>query len=234
MTLQDLGLTVNEEKVYLSFIGHGQMSARQVSAESQVPYGRIYVVLESLKRKGLVRIVPEKTKKYILADPEELLKLVKTKENSLKKLKKQIYQWKQEYKKAKDNPIEIVHGTKAFNKLVKSCEKPKTFYYTVRYVSHYTPLLVKTVKECLKKEIPVKSLVRVTKETKRELAKWEKTPHPTKAFKNKGVAINISDEQAWIILFESTTTILVKDKAFVDVLKRMFEATYEAQRQTIM
>ena len=63
----ELGLSQNEGKVYLTLVEFGKLSANDLSGKSGVPYGRIYDVLESLKNKGLVVVVPEKTKKFIPA-----------------------------------------------------------------------------------------------------------------------------------------------------------------------
>ena len=47
----------------------GKAGASEISKESGVPYSRIYDVLASLEHKGLVKIIPEKGKKFIRATP---------------------------------------------------------------------------------------------------------------------------------------------------------------------
>ena len=67
MDLKLLGLTDYEEKVYITLAKSGKSSAGEISRESNVPYGKIYVILEKLEAKNLVNIIPEKTKKFIEA-----------------------------------------------------------------------------------------------------------------------------------------------------------------------
>jgi len=49
-----LGLTDYEMRAYLALLGHGRMTANQVSEAAEVPYSKIYEVLESLEQKGWI------------------------------------------------------------------------------------------------------------------------------------------------------------------------------------
>ena len=55
---QELGLTINESKVYEILIKHGKLGSGETSSFSGVPYGKIYSVLDSLITKGLVKVIP--------------------------------------------------------------------------------------------------------------------------------------------------------------------------------
>ena len=51
----ELGLSLNEGKAYSELIKHGKLSASEISSKSEVPYGKIYVILpltERLFRRG--------------------------------------------------------------------------------------------------------------------------------------------------------------------------------------
>ena len=76
INFEELGLTKNESKVYQTLVEFGKMSSTQVSSKSGAPYGRIYDVLGSLIKKGLVRVIPDKTKKFIASSPQELIKTI--------------------------------------------------------------------------------------------------------------------------------------------------------------
>jgi len=49
-----LGLTDYEMRVYIALLEHGVMTANQVSEVAEVPYSKIYEVLESLEEKGWI------------------------------------------------------------------------------------------------------------------------------------------------------------------------------------
>ena len=60
----ELGLTNNEGKVYESLVKFGKLSAGEVTKHSGTSYSKIYNILDSLINKGLVTVIPEKTKKF--------------------------------------------------------------------------------------------------------------------------------------------------------------------------
>lgn len=49
-----LGLTDYEMRSYLALLEHGEMTANQISEVADVPYSKIYEVLESLEKKGWI------------------------------------------------------------------------------------------------------------------------------------------------------------------------------------
>jgi len=71
-----LGLTNNEAKVFDTLVKHGKQGSSSISKHSGVSYSRIYEVLGSLERKGFVKVIPEKSKKFVASDPEELKEII--------------------------------------------------------------------------------------------------------------------------------------------------------------
>ncbi|MEM3922568.1 MAG: helix-turn-helix domain-containing protein [Nitrososphaerota archaeon] len=51
---QRLGLTEYEMRAYLVLLQHGEMAANQVSEIAEIPYSKVYEVLESLEEKGWI------------------------------------------------------------------------------------------------------------------------------------------------------------------------------------
>jgi len=51
---QRLGLTEYEMRAYLALLQHGEMTANQVSEAAEIPYSKVYEVLESLEEKGWI------------------------------------------------------------------------------------------------------------------------------------------------------------------------------------
>jgi sugar-specific transcriptional regulator TrmB len=68
--LQDIGLNAYEAAAYLSLLKLGVSEARAIYRDSEVPYGKIYTVLEALAGKGFVEVQASRPKKFRAVDPE--------------------------------------------------------------------------------------------------------------------------------------------------------------------
>ncbi len=72
--LRELGLTEYEARVYLALVAHGELTAREVSQASGVPYSKIYGVLEGLRERGWVGFKPGRPKLYFAKPPSEAVR----------------------------------------------------------------------------------------------------------------------------------------------------------------
>jgi len=85
-TLQKIGLTRGEVKVYLTLLWTGQTTTGKIIKESQLSSGKIYEILDKLIKKGLVSfVIKDKTKYFEAASPKMILQYIKDKEEELKK-----------------------------------------------------------------------------------------------------------------------------------------------------
>lgn len=86
-TLEEFGLTPYEAKVYYTMLNLNLSSAREISNESGIPFGRIYDVLGSLESKNLLDIQDSYPKKYMVINPKEAVKnLLKRKKDEFEQL----------------------------------------------------------------------------------------------------------------------------------------------------
>ena len=82
--LEIFGLSSYESRAYLSLLNLGIKTARVISDDSRIPFGRIYDVLSSLEDKGLLDIQETRPKKFIAKEPKIALKnLITTKNEEL-------------------------------------------------------------------------------------------------------------------------------------------------------
>ena len=82
--LKDLGFSQNEAKVYLALLETGSSNVGKIARKSKVHRTNVYDALESLTKKGLVSCVLKENVKFFEAiDPENLINLLKEKENKL-------------------------------------------------------------------------------------------------------------------------------------------------------
>ncbi len=87
--LRRLGFTQYEAKVYISLLMRGTATASELSDLSNIPYTRVYDVLNQLEEKGLVAIIPGRPLKFEALDPEIALSnyMAKLREELMIKIK---------------------------------------------------------------------------------------------------------------------------------------------------
>lgn len=226
MDLKELGLSAYEQQAYETLILHGKLSASDISRESKVSYGKIYEVLARLETKGLVRVIPEKTKKFAPADPKELLKIIDEKKKHLETLEEDVSKLKKIYVDNKEEPVLIARGLKAWPKVRDSLKKGKQFTYSIKWSVEYTHKSARRTKD-LKDGIQYKTLARVAPETKENIRKWLKLDKEHKIIENEGIAMGLTEEELLLVLVNQNTSLVIRDKALSKIMKEMFDALYE-------
>jgi len=89
--LIDFGLTEKEAKVYLATLELEVASVNEIAKQSGINRSSTYVVLESLKKRGLVGISDDKNvRKYVAASPETLLQTAKAAAKKQEEIKSEI------------------------------------------------------------------------------------------------------------------------------------------------
>lgn len=224
--LEELGLTINESKIYSTLLQRGNLTAGDIIKFSGVSHGRIYDVLGSLEQKGFIKIIPEKIKKFVALDPKEFEEIIDKKKESLDKIKEKIKELKHLYDNRKQDPVILGYGKAAFYKIDKIMKEPKSYSYSIKYTSEYRPEWERNYKEGQKKGRDSRSLVRYDKETEANVKKWLSFKKKTKKFDNKGIAMAIHEDEVLISLIKSNVTMLVRDKAFSDIMARLFRDSY--------
>ena len=216
-----------EEKAYDALVRMGKSSASKISRESGVSYGKIYEVLASLERKGLVLVVPEKTKMFAATDPSNLMKLVDEKEKQLKQLRENVKELKQVYEVHEKEVVHMVKGRRNFYKILKSMPESEKFDYSIKFTSEYSPEFIKNYKKLERKDVDIKTLARYDEETKQNVDNWIKIRPNIRKTENDGVALSMNESEVIIALINNNIILSIKDKAFINVMKHLFEAKYE-------
>jgi sugar-specific transcriptional regulator TrmB len=84
-TLQEIGLTRGESKVYLSLLKNGRLTTGPIAKYSGITHSKVYKILDKLSNRGLISsILVGKIKHFKASDPKEVLKIIKEKQNSLR------------------------------------------------------------------------------------------------------------------------------------------------------
>lgn len=88
--LLDIGLTKNEIKVYNSLLHLGECKVGKILEYSKLNSGKIYEILNSLQKKGLVSVVIKNGIKFFNpANPKRVLDYLNTKEEKIEEQKKE-------------------------------------------------------------------------------------------------------------------------------------------------
>lgn len=228
MDLRELGLSGYEEKAYTALIKLGKTSASEISRNSQVSYGKIYEILASLEQKGLVKVIPEKTKKFVASDPDNLMHLVNKKEEELLEIKKNIHNLKQIYTEKEHEPVLVAKGKNNWHKLDAELKIGGKYHYSIKYDFSFRPEFVRRTKQLILKKVDYKVIGRFDKETENNIKQWKKVTTNIKPIENNGVTISIiDDEEIMIGLIKSNTSMLIRDKAFAQLMKTLFINYYE-------
>jgi predicted transcriptional regulator len=109
--LGELGLSVNEAKVYLALLNLGATTAGKVAEQCKLHRTNVYDALERLEEKGLVSyILKEETKMFEAAEPESLSRIIDERKAKLESVMPQFMLDKQLSKKTSAH---VYEGTKA-------------------------------------------------------------------------------------------------------------------------
>ncbi|MGD6933165.1 MAG: TrmB family transcriptional regulator [Candidatus Bathyarchaeia archaeon] len=76
-TLHEMGLNAYEIDAYVTLLEGGEMTAMEISEKAQVPYSKIYEVLNSLKEKGWIKSGESRPTKYYPVPPIEATRFTK-------------------------------------------------------------------------------------------------------------------------------------------------------------
>jgi len=87
--LREVGLNAYETDVYIALLKSGQMTAREISHKANVPYSKIYDVLNALKEKKWIKSVETRPAEYYPISPSEALATAKF------KLEEEFRSWEQ-------------------------------------------------------------------------------------------------------------------------------------------
>ncbi|MFA6171512.1 MAG: helix-turn-helix domain-containing protein [Patescibacteria group bacterium] len=128
--LLNYGLDQKEAEVYLSMLKTGLGSILKISQATEIKRSTVYLAIESLVAKGLVRPIVKGKKRYYLAeDPEKLVALIDDKKKEIEKI---IPLLKSDYLKQSEKPrVTFYEGKEGIKKIYKEAlaSKKETLWY---------------------------------------------------------------------------------------------------------
>ena len=124
-SLKKFGLSEKEGKVYLSCLELGETTASDIAIKSNLPRTLVYDILERLIDLGLVSYNIKTNKKhFISAEPQELLRILKEKEESIKEVLPNLEEL-QKLKGVKRPKVEIYEGKEGMKTVMNNILRSK-------------------------------------------------------------------------------------------------------------
>lgn len=179
--LRRLGLNRYEAAVYTALVRLGLSTSTKVSVESNVPYGRIYTVLQSLEKKGFVKIFGGRPKRFMAIEPRIIMnKVLDEKRKALEQNKREagkiIRELETVAKSETESPLEairIIEGRKSYlNFSVKLHENAKKEWRSIHGLPFYKPHL-EAYKKMTERGVNARILTRTSDAAKLDV--WKKT-----------------------------------------------------------
>jgi len=235
--LKQFNIERKEAEVYIASLELGTAPAAQIADKAGVFRTYFYEIADKLINEGLLKQIKKNGKHYFTAiSPQELIRLQEKKLDGLKSIAPQL---------------EAIHNIKD--------GKPKVYYYegrkgideinndTLRYRSEiigfttprfYTTDQKKLGNEYIERRVAAGNRVRIIGELcqemldrkhhdKKELRETRMLP---KELFHSEVEIGIYANKAYIINYKSEFGMIIEDKNIADVLKQIFELTWNSGR----
>src|SRR3989344_4245295 len=232
-SLKKFGLSEKEGNVYLSCLELGETTATDISIKSSLPRTLVYDILERLISLGLVSYNIKNSKKhFITSEPQELLRILKEKEESIKEILPNLKEL-QKLKSVKRPKVEIYEGKEGMKTIMDTIlrSKIKEFraYGSSRSSFEIIPAFMhEWHKQRIKQKIMMKILYNNTKEAREKI---KKKPESLKYTRYRFMPVELESPTATIIYenkvdLQSWTkdpfAVLIEDEQMAENQKRYF------------
>ncbi|MDP4039741.1 MAG: helix-turn-helix domain-containing protein [Candidatus Pacearchaeota archaeon] len=230
MDLKEIGLTGNEEKVYLALIDLGPALAGKISRKTGLHRRTVYDTTDKLIEKGFVSYIIENNRKLFNAiNPERIIDMLEEKKMNLRPI---VNELGKKYGKNKEKEETCFYKGKAGLKNVFESQlehkeiwilgaTPKAYEIIPYYFKWYDERRVK-------KKIKLRILTNNLKKRPKKLVNIRYLPKKY----NSPVVINIYGNNVAIILWSvNPFVIVIKNKEIADGYRNYFELIWNTARE---
>ena len=231
--LNEFGLNNYEKSAYRVLFNAQRASASEIADKSKVPQAKIYEVLKSLERKGLISQELSKTKTYVLNSPENTFSsILEQKESQIRNLKTKIDAvvglFESINPAVKGEFVKIVHGREnVLETIDKQFKSTKSFYYATAGFKTNDSGLREEVKRMIDRGVSVCFIGSIDSRNVWLAEKWQKTGVEIKhsAELDKRVRFSVLDKKfaSLTLKDEEYTTIVTNSQPIVMTLLDLFQ-----------
>ncbi len=234
LSLKEYGLNQYENDSYLVLVREGISTASQICAKSAVPHGKIYPILQSLERKGFVKLYDGTPKRYSAVDPKIIIEeVIRKKEQEVHESKERSKKIMQELgelslRKPKEplEHIKIIEGQKNYLNLSVSLHgKTKNEWCTISRLPLYKPHL-DAYRDCIARGIRVRVIAKITDANRKNVIEWKKLGVELRELDTLNSRFSIMDDTDVIIRLsgeERYLALWIKSSSLAFGTKKYFE-----------
>ena len=244
--LREIGLSDKEAKVYLAALTLGKSTAQEISSQAGVNRATTYVIIESLKQRGLMSSFEQKEKTFFISEsPERLMSLLRKEEQAIierqGKIKKIMPELLSIYRSADNKPkVKFYEGKEGLCSIKQEYLKMKgKEIYNISDLDTYHSYLPPDknyTKKRIERGIRAK-LIYISKHepdkrfnsSEKELRETKFIPFSNFPFRSD---ITIFDDKVSIESYkENAVGILIEDKHIANSMKAIFDFIWKASEE---
>ncbi|MFH1053867.1 MAG: helix-turn-helix domain-containing protein [Candidatus Woesearchaeota archaeon] len=227
-TLENIGLSSNESKVYMALLELGSSLAGKITERSKVNRRTVYDVLESLINKGLVSYIIEANRKvFEAADPTRILELIKEKEKEIQDVMPELIAKKMSSLKKQE--AAIYRGRKGIRTIYDDILKHKEYRFFGshgRFKEEMGPYFNLFQRNVLQKKIKAYALISERLRRNKEIAKHANVRYLKKDY-DSPVSTLIYDKKVAIIIWsEEPIGLVAEGKEISTSFKNYFDVMW--------
>ena len=231
-TLENLGFSPNEIKVFLTLNDHGSLKAGRIAKLSKIDRSSCYNALKSLTEKGLVSYVNiGQVKWFQSTGPRRLLDYVKEQEESVKEILP-ILQERHKVKKI-EGQVRLFKGIKGVKSIfldIARTGKDNFVFGSEGYFSEVMPAFALQF-ERLKKENKVRTKLILRKGRKKLDTKTSEYKYLPKVAESPAVTNIYADKIAIIIWTDEPEGIIIENAAAAKAYKSFFNILWDVAKK---
>jgi len=234
--LEEIGLSKNEARVYLTLLKLGSSTATEITKESGIHRSNVYDALENLIKKGCAAHIQKGEVKYFEAtNPENLQNILREKKSHLSSILPLLMKNKS---KKQDMAVHIYEGYTALKKTINHFVDNKKDYLSYGIPMQFPEKLKSWLdwhhKDRISKKVPIKIIFNAGAKDRAKIV--NKMPlAAAKYFSEKfdaPVTTEISGDEIMIVLWSEKPLIIhIECKEISDSYKRYFNLLWSIAKE---
>jgi len=238
--LRKLGLSPYESKCYLALVKQGNLLGKEIAEKSGVPPTSVYRNLETLQKRGLVKVVQKEPLVYQAVEPEIALPAyVQSQQEELAKIQEQTISDLTSIRKTgviekQEDVLEVYSGRKQSYELGKKLiqQSKKEFLLVGRGTQQSILDLIHTLKAAIKRGVTCKCIITTHDENKGLIEELQHAGVKIKYNPLRGFSLLIKDrEESQIVikddkLKEERIVLNIKNKDLSEAHAHYFDSIW--------
>lgn len=231
--LEAAGLNENEASAYLALLELNEGSVAQIASKAGLKRPTTYLIVESLKEKGLVSTIKRKAKSLLFAeDPRKIIDILEERKAKMDRIMPELLSFANIIdRKPSIRYFEGIEGIKdVYRDTLKQADQETLTFFSDSYSTHFDEKFFTDFyfKERIKKKVWVRAILpdqpKINELTKGDIAQLRKTKIVPKGAYSINIEINLYGKNSvGIISFEENFALIIESEKIHNSLKNIFE-----------